>query len=57
MIIPHRPASVQPLFLRESPFKLEQLPEIMRKKGSEGGEGKAEDAGGLTPVMDGNAAL
>ena len=37
---------------------LEQFPEIMRKrKRGQGAQGKAEDAGGLTPVKDGNAAL
>ncbi len=37
---------------------LEQFPEIMRKrKREQGAQGKAEDAGGLTPVKDDNAAL
>ncbi len=37
---------------------LEQFLEIMRKrKQGQGAQGKAEDAGGLTPVKAGSAAL
>ena len=37
---------------------LEQFPEKMREKeAGAGSEGKAEDAGGLTPVKDGSAPL
>ncbi len=37
---------------------LEQFLEIMRKrKQGQGSQGKAEDAGGLTPVKAGSAAL
>ncbi len=49
-----------PLFGRVDNFQkaLEQFPEIMRKrKREQGAQGKAEDAGGLTPVKDDNAAL
>ena len=39
-------------------LNLEQFPEIMRKrKRGQGAQGKAEDAGGLMPVKDNNAAL
>jgi hypothetical protein len=57
-----------PVLIKISPFYfnsdflcrhyLEQFPEIMRKrKRGQGAQGKVEDAGGLTPVKDNNAAL
>ena len=44
--------------MSEKIIQPEQFPEIMRKrKRGQGAQGKAEDAGGLTPVKDNNAAL